>query len=140
MLTWPWVAAPAPAMVTLCGSNTNRPAVPAGALVSILPVTEMAPRELASIFPPSPPSGPPRARSDPATVVSPLENTLIVPPLEDPSPLTFTTPPEATSVSTVEVSVTLPPEAEIKPSSVTVPPESRTLLPGASTRLPFTVT
>jgi hypothetical protein len=67
-----------------CGSSSSVPALPRGALESTFPVNASCPWLEVSTNPPSPPFAPPRARIDPANVVSLSDHRTTLPPLPRP--------------------------------------------------------
>lgn len=64
-----------------CGSSSNVPAAPCGALASTLPRKLRVPLLETSTKPPSPAALPPRASMWPANEVSPSDQTATLPPV-----------------------------------------------------------
>src|SRR5947207_15395593 len=79
-----------------CGSSSNVPALPRGALESTFPVNASCPWLEVSTNPPSPPLAPPRARIVPAMVVSLLDHSTTLPPLPRPVADALMLVPEST--------------------------------------------
>ena len=116
-------------MVRLVGSIVSRPVFPAGARVSTPPVMLRPVLPLTSIWPPLPPSAPPRAERCPANTVCSVDSSAIAPPLPVRPPLALMRAPAATSTPRA-VPGGIPPapcasaRAAVVPSATVPPPRA----------------